>query len=84
MHGHHHRRMRIRHMAFRCGGPRFGRRGIMRGFLAENPDCADKMLRYNVAWMRDEGFTEDEIRAHLEDLNEGGYPVDFDIDTVLR
>ena len=71
-------------MAFRCGGSRFGRRGMLRDFLEKNPDCADKVLRHGVAWMRDAGFTEDEIRAHLDELHECGHLEDVDFDNVLQ
>lgn len=56
---------------------------MMGGFMDANPDCADKMLRYGVAQMREEGFSEEEIRDHLDALSECGHVSDADIDTVL-
>ena len=56
----------------------------MRGFLAENPECADKMARYGVAKMRDDGFSDDEIRAHFADLLECGHLDGIDIDDLLQ
>jgi len=60
-----------------------GRRRMMRGFFTENPECNDKMVRYGVARMRDEDFTDDEIRAYLEDLHDCGHLGDIDIDGIL-
>ncbi len=76
-------------MAMRCGGfaPRGrGRRRseIMSDFLAENPDCAEKMLRHGVAMMRDDDYAEDDIRAYLEDLHGCGHLDELDIDDILR
>lgn len=84
MHEHHHyRRMRMRRSL--ALGPRSRMRGfrMMGGFMDANPDCADKMLRYGVAQMREEGFSEEEIRDHLDALSECGHVSDADIDTVL-
>jgi hypothetical protein len=55
----------------------------MRGFLDENPECADKMLRHGVSQMRDEGYADDEIRYHFNALNECGHFGEIDIDSVL-
>jgi hypothetical protein len=57
---------------------------MIRGFLEENPDCADRALRHSVARMQNEGFCEDEIRAYLEDLHDCAHLHDVDIDSVLE
>lgn len=85
--------MKMRHMAMGRGeGPRFGppfasrghgRGGMMRGFFAENPECADKMARYGVAKMREEGLSDDEIRERVSQMQERGFLADLDIDTIL-
>lgn len=90
MHG-HHRRMMVRRYAMRRGagsshprrGRGWGRGAMMRGFLDENPECAEKMLRYGVAQMRDEDFSDEEIRAHFEEMRECGHFGDVDIDHIL-
>ena len=92
-HGGRHRRhmMKMRRMATNRGeGPRFappfggpGRGGMMRGFFAENPDCADKMARYGVAEMREEGLADDTIRERLTHMQGRGFLPDLDIDAIL-
>ncbi|MEA2000796.1 MAG: hypothetical protein U9N84_02765 [Actinomycetota bacterium] len=86
-----HHKMKMRHMAGRRGrgrgfGPSFGglaRGEMMSGFLAENPDCAEKMARYGVKTMLEEGFTRDEVRDHLTHLQEHGFMPDLNIDGIL-
>ena len=85
---HHHRRMKMRRIAQRRGlRPGFGPGprgfGFMHGFLDENPEFADKMLRYGVAQMRAEGHSDEEIRDHLDALHECGHLSEIDIDSVL-
>lgn len=60
-----------------------GRGAMIRGFLDANPECADKFLRYGVAEMRERDFTDDEIRAHLEEMHGCGHTDDIDIDSLL-
>ena len=87
-----HHKMRMRHMAGRRGrgrgfGPQFGgpaRGEMMSGFLAENPDCAEKMARYGVKTMLEEGFTRDEIRDHLAHMQDRGFMPDINIDGILN
>ena len=90
MHGHHKRMMMRRHAMKRCalaGHPRrsrgWGQGAMMRDFLDENPECAEKMLRYGVARMRDEDFSDEEIRSHFAEMHECGHFADVDVDTIL-
>jgi hypothetical protein len=85
----HHRRhiMKMRRMAMRRGnGPRFGghgRRGMIQGFLAENPDIAERLARYGADRLRADGWQDDEIRDHFDHMAERGLLSDLDIDTIL-
>lgn len=90
MHGHHKRMKMRRHAMRRCAdaGPPMrgrgrGRGAIIRGFLDENPDIAEKFIRYGIAEMRERDFTDEEIRAHLEEMHECGHMDEFDIDSLL-
>lgn len=56
---------------------------MMRGFIDENPECAEKLLRYGVARMREDDFTDEEIRAHFEEMHECGHFENVDIDSIL-
>lgn len=90
-HHKHHIRM-MRRMAKRRGrgfgpppgGPGAGRGRMIRGFFAENPDCAEKMARYGVAKMKEEGVPADEIRDHLDHMQERGLLADLDIEAILE
>ncbi len=83
--------MKMRRKAMRHGhgagfGPPFGgpgRGGIMRGFLAENPDIAERLARYGVAKLREEGWSDEDIREHLDHMKERDLLSDLDIDTLL-
>lgn len=66
------------------GGPGAGRGRMIRGFLAENPDCAEKMARYGAAKMKEEGVTTDEIRGHLQHMQERGLLPDLNIEDILE
>lgn len=88
--GHRRRIMKMRRMG-RGRGPRFGppfagpeRGAMMRGFFAENPDCADKMATYGVSKMRNDGLSNDEIRDHLSHLQARGFVADLDIDSIMN
>jgi hypothetical protein len=74
-------------MAIRRGeGPRFGghgRRGMIRAFLDENPDVAERLARYSADRLRAEGWSDDEIRDHFDHIRERGLLADLDIDTIL-
>lgn len=90
-HGGHRRRIMKMRRKGRGEGPRFGppfagpgRGAMMRGFFAENPDCADKMARYGVAKMRADGLSDDEIRDHLSHQQERGFVADLDIDSIMN
>ena len=79
--------MRMRRAAARCGdGPRFGgrgRRGMIRGFLDENPDVAERVARYGADRLRAEGWSDDEIRDHFEHIRECDLLADLDVDTIF-
>lgn len=89
----HHRRhmMKMRRMAMRRrGGPRFGppfggpeRGGMMRGFLQENPDVAERLARYGAAQLREEGWSDEDIREHLAHMQERGFLAELDPDTLF-
>ncbi len=57
---------------------------MIRGFFAENPDCAEKMARYGVTRMKEEGVPTDEIREHLEHMRERGLLPDLDVEEILE
>jgi hypothetical protein len=57
---------------------------MMLGFLAENPDCAERMARYGVTRMKEEGVPAEEIREHLEHMQERGLLPDLEIEVVLE
>jgi hypothetical protein len=57
---------------------------MMLGFLAENPDCAERMARYGVTMMKQEGVPAEEIREHLEHMQERGLLPDLEIEVVLE
>ena len=54
------------------------------GFLAENPDCAERMARYGVTMMKEEGVMSNEIRGHLEDMKQSGLLPGLDIEALLE
>lgn len=76
----HHRMMRRMGRRRRFGGPMTGpgRFGMMFEFLQENPECAEKLARYQAARMREDGFTDDEIRDRLEHLHDHGLVGEID------
>ncbi|MDX2344278.1 MAG: hypothetical protein QNL12_11360 [Acidimicrobiia bacterium] len=74
----------------RAEGPRFGppfggrgRGGMMRDFFTENPDCAEKMARFGVAKMREDGLSDDEIREHMTHMKGRNFLPELDIDHLL-
>lgn len=91
--GHHHRRtmMKMRRSAKGRGrragfGPPFGDpgpRGMIREFFTENPDCAEKMARYGVARMREDGLSDEEIREHVAHMQGRGFLPGLEIDSIL-
>lgn len=86
---HHIRMMKRMHRRRRGFGPPRGGLGagrgrMIRGFLAENPDCAEKMARYGVARMKEDGVPTDEIREHLEHMQERGLLPDLDVEAILE
>lgn len=76
----HHRMMRRMARRRRFGGPPAGsvRARMMFEFLQENPECAEKLARYGAARMREDGFTDEEIREHLEHLHDHGLSGEID------
>jgi hypothetical protein len=56
---------------------------MVSGFLEENPECAEKLARYGVERMREDGFTDDDIRDHFDHLHYHGYGTDIDVDDLL-
>ncbi len=91
--GRHHRRhkMKMRRMSKGRGkragfGPPSGASGrgrIIKEFFVENPDCAEKMARYGVRRMREDGLTDDEIRKHVTHMQERGLLPDLEIADLL-
>lgn len=69
----------------RGGGSRFGSSGraMLQGFLAENPDVAERFARFGVDQLRDDGWSDSEIREHFDHVKERGMMRDLDIDTIL-
>jgi hypothetical protein len=68
-------------------GPPFagpGRGGMIKEFFVENPDCADKMARYGVLRMRQDGFSDDEIREHVTHIQRRGFLPDLEIQDLLN
>ena len=57
---------------------------MMKGFLADNPDCAAKLARHWVAEMRGMGFEDGEIREFLEHTNRDGLLSEEVIQTILE
>ena len=89
-HSSRHRRhvVRMGRRAMRRGrGPGFGpsgaRRGLLHGFLTENPDVAERLARYGVAQLRAEGYEDDEIRDHIAHMSERGLLGDLDVADLL-
>lgn len=79
-------RMRRRAMRRGCGpgsGPGGPGRGLLHGFLAENPDVAERLARYGVAQLRAEGYEDDEIREHVARMGERGLLGDLDVADLL-
>jgi hypothetical protein len=69
-------------------GPPFRGRGrgpglLIRGFLDENPDVAERLLRYGVDRMRAADYSDEEIRAHVEEMHGCGHFDDLDVDSIL-
>ncbi len=87
-HAKHHRRW-MRH-SMRRGARRFGQptggprgRAVLRDFLEDNPDCAERLTRYGVARMRDDGMTDEDIRDHLDHVRHHGFAPELDLDDLL-
>ena len=83
---HHRRWMRHNMRRGRRFGPPVGDprgRHILRDFLDDNPECAERLARYSVARMRDDGMTDAEIRRHLETAQHHGLASRLDIDDLL-
>ena len=55
----------------------------MRGFLADNPDVAERLVAYGIARLRAEGIDDEEIREHLAFMQERGFASEIDIDQQL-
>jgi hypothetical protein len=91
---HHLRHARHRSRMMRGGGwrggrfgpphKRWGRRAMVHEFLAENPDCAEKLARFGVRKMRQMGFENDEIRDFVEHRHHDDLLSDVDIDSILE
>lgn len=82
--------MKMHRMARRGRGRRFGHPhghpmggGMIRGFLEENPDVVERLARYGATQLRADGWSDDEIREHLERLQERGLLTDVDIESIL-
>lgn len=69
-------------------GPRFGPRGpgrgMLHGFLRENPDVAERLARYGVTQLRADGHDDADIRDHLAHMKERGLLADLDIEDLLQ
>ena len=90
MHGHHRHKMIRRHAMRRRteSGPPWRGRGrqrdaMIRGFLDENPECAEKLLRYGIDQMRARDFSDEEIRTHFEEMQQCGQFAEVNIDGLL-
>lgn len=57
---------------------------LLRSFLEENPDVGERLARYGVAKLRADGWSEDELREHLEHLKERGLLANVDAESVLE
>ena len=56
---------------------------MIRSFLDENPECAEKLALHGIERMREEGFSDGQIRDHFDHLHYAEHHDMLDIDDLL-